>query len=196
MTWTARSVAASADTDVFHVHDDRDRPLTRADALALLRESAPFRTFLVRVLAEHRFVAFFWETPAATLATQDRAFEFVLVDAPSLARIAPDPSDFEVKFDASPDADVLVFPNLGGDAILVVPAPRADQACYAHLASFVRGAPASQIDTLLAELARAVQARLSPAPLWVSTAGMGVSWLHVRLDSRPKYYRHDPYRRA
>jgi hypothetical protein len=23
-----------------------------------------------------------------------------------------------------------------------------------------------------------------------------VSWLHVRLDSRPKYYRFDPYRSA
>ena len=30
-------------------------------------------------------------------------------------------------------------------------------------------------------------------PLWVSTAGLGVSWLHVRLDARPKYYRHDAY---
>ena len=25
-------------------------------------------------------------------------------------------------------------------------------------------------------------------PTWLSTAGMGVSWLHVRLDSQPKYY--------
>ncbi|MGI9175867.1 MAG: DUF6940 family protein [Rhodothermales bacterium] len=24
--------------------------------------------------------------------------------------------------------------------------------------------------------------------MWLSTAGGGVSWLHVRLDSRPKYY--------
>jgi len=31
-------------------------------------------------------------------------------------------------------------------------------------------------------------------PPWVSTAGMGVPWLHVRLDTRPKYYRHAPYR--
>jgi len=33
-----------------------------------------------------------------------------------------------------------------------------------------------------------------PRPPWVSTAGMGVPWLHARLDTRPKYFRHAPYR--
>jgi hypothetical protein len=31
---------------------------------------------------------------------------------------------------------------------------------------------------------------------WVSTAGTGVPWLHVRRDTRPKYDRHAPYRAA
>jgi len=35
--------------------------------------------------------------------------------------------------------------------------------------------------------------RLADTPLWLSTAGLGVSWLHVRLDTRPKYYRHRVY---
>ena len=34
---------------------------------------------------------------------------------------------------------------------------------------------------------------LSDQPLWVSTCGLGVYWLHVRLDSFPKYYRYAPY---
>ena len=25
-------------------------------------------------------------------------------------------------------------------------------------------------------------------PVWLSTSGMGVAWLHFRLDQRPKYY--------
>ena len=32
--------------------------------------------------------------------------------------------------------------------------------------------------------------------LWVSTSGLGVYWLHVRLDSYPKYYQHAPYKNA
>jgi hypothetical protein len=42
----------------------------------------------------------------------------------------------------------------------------------------------------------AVAARLSARPLWLSTSGLGVAWLHVRLDSRPKYYSYAPYRRS
>ncbi len=37
-------------------------------------------------------------------------------------------------------------------------------------------------------------ARLNSKPVWLSTAGAGVSWLHVRLDDKPKYYGHAPYR--
>jgi len=29
-----------------------------------------------------------------------------------------------------------------------------------------------------------------------STAGAGVSWLHVRLDDRPKYYGFKPYKKT
>jgi hypothetical protein len=64
---------------------------------------------------------------------------------------------------------------------------------YPHLARFVRRAPAAQQIELWSHLARALETRLSPARLWVSTAGLGVDWLHVRLDSRPKYYRYAPY---
>lgn len=194
MGWQARTTS-SPGTDVFQVLDSRGDVLRRAGALALLRDSAPFRAFFVKTLAESRFGAFFWETPPTTRAIQDRDFEFALVDAPALTRISADPTDFEGRFESSPSSDVLVFPNLGGDAMLVVPAPRGPAAHYAHLAAFIRAAPPSQVDALIRKLAVATEARLSSSPLWVSTAGLGVSWLHLRLDSRPKYYRHDPYKR-
>ena len=40
----------------------------------------------------------------------------------------------------------------------------------------------------------AMDSRVGARPIWLSTAGHGVAWLHVRLDSRPKYYLHAPYR--
>jgi hypothetical protein len=30
--------------------------------------------------------------------------------------------------------------------------------------------------------------------IWISTIELGVSWLHVRIDSTPKYYHYTPYK--
>lgn len=122
-----------------------------------------------------------------------RDSEMVLVASDALARSVPDPTPFAREL-ARAAGDVACFPNLGGDALLVVPVQRTQVGAYAHLASFVRSAPSLQVDRFLSVLGTAIAERIGDAPLWVSTAGLGVSWLHVRLDTRPKYYRHDPYR--
>ena len=31
------------------------------------------------------------------------------------------------------------------------------------------------------------------ATRWLSTSGLGISYLHVRIDKRPKYYSHQEY---
>ena len=47
---------------------------------------------------------------------------------------------------------------------------------------------------LWAAVGVAVKEALGEQPLWVSTSGLGVYWLHVRLDSSPKYFQHTPYK--
>jgi hypothetical protein len=47
-----------------------------------------------------------------------------------------------------------------------------------------------------ATAARLVRENLGDTPRWLSTAGLGVPWLHLRLDSYPKYYRYRPYTTA
>jgi hypothetical protein len=84
--------------------------------------------------------------------------------------------------------------NLGGDAILIVPCPVAEPSAYGHLAAFVRLAPERQRQALWQSVGEAMARRVGARPVWLSTAGAGVSWLHVRLDDRPKYYGYGPYR--
>jgi hypothetical protein len=120
---------------------------------------------------------------------------FVLLDSPGLAR-RPDPEAFAEHFGGAPEAGVVVFPNRGGDAIMVVPCPKARPSAYGHLAAFVREAPESQRHALWQSVGEAMARRLGAKPVWLSTAGAGVSWLHVRLDDRPKYYGFGPYRQA
>ena len=170
-----------------------DRRLNWGEVLSLWRDSAAFRTAFSSVLAAAPFEAFRWETPPVTAGDLEAAFEFVLVESPELL-CAADPSPFAEHFSHAGNAPVVAFPNLGGDAELLVPCPLAPETAYAQLAAFVRAAPDRQRQALWMEASLAMERRLDDRPVWLSTAGGGVAWLHVRLDDRPKYYVHRPYR--
>jgi len=154
------------------------------------------RAFFLSQLADAPMRAFFWECPPVTRATLGQAFEFVLVDSPALVGVQPDVLAFADTFEAASEQGIATFPNLGGDALLIAPCPREPLAAYAHLAAFARGAPEPQQHALLQELGRTLEQRIHRQPIWLSTCGLGVFWLHVRLDSRPKYYSHAAYKRA
>lgn len=172
-----------------------DTPWSCREALDALAGDAAFRRELTATLAASPCVAFRWETPPITLARVDRPFEFVLVDSPHLAP-TPEPEAFAAHFaSAPPDVDVLAVPNLGHTATLVVPRQLAAPRSYAHLARFVREAPEAQVHHLWQCVASHVKVRLSERALWLSTAGGGVSWLHVRIEGVPKYYAYRPYAR-
>ena len=172
-------------------------------------EAVSFRAFFGRLVSDEAFTdwfcctladfegaAFYWELPPLTAATLDRDTEFVLIEAPMLARFPPERAPFEEHFRQAPGEDAIVFPNLGGDAILVVPCPQGPDAHYPHLAAFLRHADRTQALALWRVTAQEMLRRLGPRPIWLSTAGGGVAWLHIRLDSWPKYYSHQPYREA
>ena len=75
-------------------------------------------------------------------------------------------------------------------------APGAARASYGHIAAFCRHAPENQLLALWQAVGAALAAHTaSPAaaPVWLSTEGSGVPWLHIRMDSRPKYYHHRAY---
>lgn len=163
-------------------------PLGYAEVLRYWRDDETFRSFFISLLSDVNFSGYRWETPPITKATAGREFEFVLLDAPGLDR-APDLQAFAAQFRSATDGQsVVAFPNLGNDAVLVVPCPSALAAAYVHLAAFIRNASNAQKHELWRTVGTAMEARLGPSPVWLSTAGMGVAWLHVRLDSRPKYY--------
>lgn len=154
-----------------------------------------FRASLIRELRNASFAAYFWEMPPITRSSLERPFEFVLTEARALVGAAPDVTAFAEYFTRDDDGDgVVTFQNLGGDATLLAPCPFALPEAYVHLAAFVRGAPEAQVHALFRCLACEALSRVASEPMWISTAGAGVYWLHVRLDSRPKYYQYGPYR--
>lgn len=152
------------------------------------------RNLFAGILAASPFEAFRWECPPLRADDIDRGFECVVLDEPLLSRFPPDPTAFADRF-AADEGNAIAFKNISGDATLVVPRllPGADADAYGHMAAFLRRARRHQVDACFKLLATTLRATLDAAPRWVSTAGFGVPWLHIRMDAVPKYYRWRSY---
>jgi hypothetical protein len=196
MTWSTRSEEIASGHGLRFAIDHEGSPVSYSQVLRLWRDDAEFRSQFIALLAGAPFDAFRWETPPVTAATSGRPFEFVLLDSPQLATV-PSQDAFAAHFDShAMTRGVVAFANLGGDATLVVPCPNGPSSAYGHLAAFVREAPDVQQHALWQLVGEEMERRLGTAPVWLSTAGAGVPWLHVRLDDRPKYYGYRLYREA
>ena len=159
--------------------------------LELLEHDQDFGRWYTELLAGVKFNAFFWEHPPLCNANIDSAAEFVLLDSPTLAGLSPNLAPFKTYFNR--ESDIVSFHSLGGDAFLIAPTPSEPLTACVHLAAFVRNAAETQIERLWQETGRAMRQTLGDQYLWLSTSGLGVAWLHIRLDSYPKYYQHRPY---
>lgn len=175
------------------VVSSNDAPLAFGDALRLLDDDASFRLYLTRLLAGTSNAAFRWETPPVSESNLDRPFEFVLTNDPHLDT-RPEPRVFASYFTGpNADAEALAIPNLGRTATLVVPRQIGEAATYTHFATFLRRAPSHQVHALWRCVGKTALHRISTVPRWISTAGGGVAWLHVRIENVPKYYSYRPY---
>jgi hypothetical protein len=152
-----------------------------------------FRDFFIDMLRQLPFSAIRWETPALIKSSAGRPFECVVINSPGLESKA-DLQTFRSLFEQMSPGTVGVFPNLGGDALMVLPSPLGEDSAYSHLLAFLRTTPREQLHDFWRTIGESAIERLGDKPLWLNTAGGGVAWLHVRLDDRPKYYVYGPYR--
>jgi hypothetical protein len=171
--------------------NQQENQLSYAQFLDLLgQQPVKFRRFFIDLLASLPFRAYHWETPPVTKNSLNQSFEFVVSRTPGID-LPPDPGPFKQYFKSA--EEVAVFDNLGGDAKLIAPTPANKQLNYSHIGVFTDNAPKKQQFAFWQTVGRVTGNIISDHPIWLNTAGGGVAWLHVRLDSSPKYYRHQPY---
>jgi hypothetical protein len=169
------------------------------EVLRLLRTDDAFIDAYAAMLSGLPYAGFFWETPPLTSKTKALPYECMVIPSEAVAQLTPNAAPFARLIGAGKGTlEVIASRNLGGDAELVIPCD-SGRGEYAHLASFLRTAPRAQIRDVWRKASETVERWLEEAPhrpVWLSTSGLGVSWLHIRIDTRPKYYSHAPYRQA
>lgn len=173
--------------------DENGDPISNQHFLELLSNSQPFRKFYNGFLADSDYDAFFWENRAITHQNLEVDYECNIINSDFLASRSPDSHTFREYFDSN--KKVVTFPNLGNDAQLIVPCPRKKDNCYTHIGSFVREADEDQIDKFWQITGLETLQAVNSKPKWLSTSGLGVFWLHVRIDTIPKYYQTQEYKK-
>ncbi len=194
------------DSQVDRLSSSAWKLVVRADGVALtqnqirsnLATNAGIQSALTGGIVQIPFAALYLECSPFAPTTGDKPFECVAINATPAFNGAANSAAFDTHFVGVPhDQTIVSFENLGKDAILVVPKPIAANAVYYHLKSFLNGAPAAQTAELWATTGRDLDAQLAKGKtIWLSTHGTGVPWLHVRLDTTPKYYSYAPFKTA
>ncbi len=167
------------------------QPLRFTDVIRYWHHDPSFVTFFIKQLSAIPYQAYFWEMPPLTIATLQHNFECVFIDSPALGQVKANMQPFSHFFSAT--LPIVDFDNLGGDARLIAPCPMNQWLDFAHLAKFSRTVDPALQRALWRHVSQVLSHRLNAEPLWVSTSGLGVYWLHIRLDSSPKYYTFSEY---
>lgn len=173
--------------------DANGKAMTFADVISALKSNSDFAIYFNNLLAASKYQAYFWEVKPVSQHTLQHPFEFVLVNSNSLAHIKADSSAFDKYL--SKQQYVASFANLGGDSMLIAPTSMAATG-YGHIAQFVRSAPAEQVAAFWKQVGEELNKSIGSSPKWLSTSGLAVYWLHVRIDPSPKYYNYLPYKKG
>lgn len=193
--------------------------ITYADFINFLKnkDESFFELFVSSLnSATNALGAYFWECPPVTKNTLNRPFEFVVTKSEELNNIKQDYSSFQEhlinnsKFGLPIDeVSAVSFPNKNKDAILVIPMLISKKMeinkgeiihqqffDYKNLSEFTKNAPSQQQKEFWKEVVEQLTKNLeeSNEPKWLSTHGLGVPYLHVRIDNQPKYYSHEEYK--
>lgn len=157
-------------------------------------ESNPkFVAFYKDELIKLNFEAFYWEHPAMKKEFLGKKYECILQRSRPLEHLPINESAFKDYIHLN--AQATDFMNLGKNARLVVPTKRTDKEIYNHMSKFIRLAEQEQIIEVFKRVGKSILEEIESQKLiWLNTAGLGVIWLHIRMDTRPKYYKTTRYK--
>ncbi|WP_291721579.1 DUF6940 family protein [Bernardetia sp.] len=167
--------------------------LTFNEVFELWQADDNFITFYINTLINFDYKAFHWEHPCLEEPFLDKKYECTITKSKRLEAASVNEEAF--KEHIYTNECVIDFMNLGKNARLIIPSKKTDKEVYNHLGKFIRAAPKEQIMEVFKRTGKLVTKEIKEnGKIWLNTAGLGVIWLHIRLDTKPKYYKTRKYK--
>ena len=83
--------------------------------------------------------------------------------------------------------NVISTTNISGDTILVIPKPKEKK--FTNLYLFMKNASEIQQKKVWKKVVKEARKLLKNNDnIWISTHGLGINYLHIRISTKPKYY--------
>ena len=130
--------------------------------------------------------SFFWETKC--LKTFNDEFEEEFIESKSLNNLLQNYNSFIEYINSSKNKYATSFYNPNKTSLLIIPMPR-DNKKFTTLKDFIDNASLNHQKKFWKYVAKTIIKFMKEnKEVYISTHGLGVSYLHVRLDLSPKYY--------
>jgi len=137
---------------------------------------------------------FFYQTSVID-SNLSNEYKEIYIESDKLEKISQDYNSFKEYFIKPKNKYVTSFTNLSGNSVLVVPVPNKTKTKtkskhnYTTLKDFIDNAPLKKQKAFWIHVAECVIELLKIVDkVYLNTHGLGVYYLHVRLDTIPKYY--------
>lgn len=142
-----------------------------------------FKYKLIYELINIPYKAYFWECEQVNMK---KPFRFAVYESKTLEKRIQDNNAFDGKINCRKNE--IKFPSLDKHIHLISPCNKYSNSNYTSLATFSRTVPLKQQVSFWRKVGNSIK-----EDDWVSTSGLGVSWLHLRISKYPKYY-HDDFK--
>jgi len=178
-------------------------PMTAKDVMTSFQEDVNFNFWWIDYLSSFEKPYFFECAPVTESNFDTKEFKFEIIESEELShRYWTNLEDFSEYIKKTNKIKTASFLNLRKDTTLLIPQPLKgiDINSYSQLYTFMKDAPLRQkIDfwkdvgqqfenSLLSGSSGSSSSKLSKKPLYMSTHGLGVSYIHIRFANKPKYY--------
>lgn len=148
-----------------------------------------FMSLFIDSFHRTKFKTFFWEcSPVSASNAQSDAFVYVILR--TSIPLTQDFTAFQEHHPPTSRREIISFDSKSGGTILVVPTPsyQRNQRQMSSLGPYLRD-PQNTPIRLFQHVAKIILHTLATTKnmIWLNTHGLGVPWLHIRIDFFPKY---------